>query len=120
MATLMELIKAKGFSVSPLKMLEEVETLGTGVTKEEFHLYLSTLYEGSASIRVIGDDSSTFIPFWKGEIDNSQYESNDKGLVKPEDVDFTVTVKSFKVLRDGEGDYANMKKGDIVLRAFVE
>jgi hypothetical protein len=117
---LLDIIKAKGFEVSPLKMLEEVETLGAGVTKKEFELYISATYEDSASIRVLGDSESKFIPFWKGEIDTASFETNDKGLVNPNDVNFTVTVKSFKVLRDGEGDYANMKKGDIVLRAFVD
>ena len=117
---LLDIIKAKGFEVSPLKMLEEVETLGAGVTKEEFQLYISTTYEDTASIRVIGDSESKFIKFWNGEINPSDFETAENGLVNPDDVNFTVTVKSFKVLRDGEGDYANMKKGDIVLRAFVD
>lgn len=123
MASLMELIKAKGFEVSKQKTLlwEEVETIATGVTKESFDFYISATYEGSAFIIVRDGDETRLVNLWRDEINTANYETiNDKGLVDSKYVDFTVTIKMVKALRDDNDFKKPIKKGDLELKAFVD
>ena len=120
MASLMELIKAKGFEVSKQKtqLWSENETLATAVSKDRFDFYISANYEGSSYIIYREGDESRLIPFFKGEIETADYESsNEKGLVKSDDVEFSVDIKTVIALRDDEE--LGIKKGDIALRAFI-
>jgi hypothetical protein len=119
---LLDIIKAKGFAVSKQKttLWEEVETIATGVTKEEFDFYLSTKYEGSAFLIVRDGDESTLVALWRDEIIADNYESDENGLVDTKDVDFTVTIKVMKALRDDKDMSKPIKKGDLVLKAFVD
>jgi hypothetical protein len=120
MATLMELIKAKGFEVSTQKttLWSVQETLATKVDKKSFDFYLSAMYEDSSYVIYREGNESRLIPFYKNEIDTSEYEStNDKGLVASDDVNFDIDIKIVVALRDDED--LNIKKGDTALRAFV-
>ena len=118
MASLMELIKAKGFEVSKTRLWSENETLATDVSKDMFDFYISANYEGSSYIIYREGDESRLIPFFRGEIDTANYESsNEKGLVSSEDVEFSVDIKTVIALRDDEE--LGIKKGDIALRAFI-
>jgi hypothetical protein len=118
--SLMDLIKAKGFEVSKQKtaLWSEYEILATEVSKESFDFYISANYEGSSYVIYREGTESKLIPFYKGEIDTADYESsNEKGLVDPEDVEFSIDIKTVIALRDDSE--LKIKKGDIVLRAFI-
>ena len=120
MASLMDLIKAKGFEVSKQKtqLWSENEVLASNVVKESFDFYISANYEGSSYIILREGDESKLIPFFKGEIETADWESvNDKGLVDASQYDFAIDIKTVIALRDDEE--LKIKKGDIALRAFV-
>jgi len=120
MATLMEKIKAKGFEVSKQKttLWAVEETLATNVSKKSFDFYLSAMYEDSSYVIYREGDESRLIPFYKNEIDTSEYEStNEKGLVASDDVNFEIDIKTVVALRDDEE--LGIKKGETALRAFV-
>ena len=120
--SLLSKIKASGFEVSIKKttLWEEVEVLSEGVKASEFDFYLSTKYEGSAFLIVRDGDESILVPFWRGEIDSDNYECDENGLVDTKDVDFTVTIKVMKALRDDKDLSKPIKKGDFALKAFVD
>jgi hypothetical protein len=100
--SLFETLKSKGFAVSSRAPLwEEVETLKEG--ESDFKLYISQTYEDSAFVVITEGDESLAIPFGKGEIECDDYADSiidEKGLVNPEAVDFSIDVKLLSALRD--------------------
>ena len=124
-----DVLAENGFTPSGLALWDEGETLMEEV--KGFDFYVSSQYESSAFI-VIREEGrgSHLISFGKGEINPEDWTSGDKGLVDPEDYDFTVTVKKHTAIRDdatlGKVDpndstkRLGIKKGDVCLKCYVD
>ena len=124
-----DVLEANGFKASGVLLWDDGETLMENVSGFDF--YVSDKYESSAYITIREEGrGSHLISFGKGEINPEDWTSGDKGLVDPEDYDFTVTVKKHIALRDdatlGKVDpndstkRLGIKKGDMCLKCYVD
>ena len=117
---LIGLIKAKGHFVSQQweKLWSEPTTLAEGLTPSEFEIRVSDKYEDSVYAIIRDGKESVIVPFASGELEVSDLETDDKGVVIGGLNDLTFTLAEVTALSGRED--LGISEGDKKLKLYVE
>ena len=118
--SLIGLIKSKGFEVSQQweKLWSEPTTLAEGLTPSEFEIRVSDKYEDSVYAIIRDGKESVIVPFAQGELDPSDLETDDNGVVTGGLDGLTFTLAEVTALSDRED--LGISEGDKKLKLYVE
>ena len=118
--SLIGLIKSKGFEVSQQfeKLWSEPTTLAEGLTPSEFEIRVSDKYKDSIYAIIRDGKESVIVPFAQGELEISDLETDDNGVVTGGLDDLTFTLAEVTALSDRED--LQISKGDKKLKLYVE
>ena len=118
--SLIGLIKSKGYKVSEQweKLWSEPTTLSEGLTPSEFEIRVSAKYEDSVYAIIRDGKESVIVPFAQDELDPSDLETDDNGVVTGGLDGMTFTLAEVTALSDRED--LGISEGDTRLKLYVE
>ena len=118
--SLLGLIKAKGYKVSEQweKLWSAPETLAEGIEPSTIEIRVSDKYEDSVYAILRDGKESVIVPFAQGELEVSDLETDDKGVVIGGLNDLTFTLAEVTALSDRKD--LGISKGDKKLKLYVE
>ena len=118
--SLLGLIESKGYSVSEQweKLWSAPETLAEGIEPSTIEIRVSDKYEDSVYAILREGKKSKLVPFAQGELDPSDLETDDNGVVTGGLDDMTFTLAEVTALSDRED--LGISKGDRHLKLYVE
>ena len=118
--SLIGLIKSKGYKVSEQweKLWSAPETLAEGIEPSTIEIRVSDKYEDSVYAILRDGKESTIVAFAQGELDPSDLETGDNGVVTGGLDDMTFTLAEVTALADRED--LGISEGDTRLKLYVE
>ena len=118
--SLIGLIKAKGYEVSTQfdKLWSEPELLAEGIEPSTIEIRVSDKYKDSVYAILRDGKESVIVPFAQDELDPSDLETDDNGVVTGGLDDLTFTLAEVTALSDRED--LKISKGDTRLKLYVE
>ena len=118
--SLLGLIESKGYSVSEQweKLWSAPETLAEGIEPSTIEIRVSDKYEDSVYAILREGKKSKLVPFAQGELDPSDLETDDNGVVTGGLDDMTFTLAEVTALADRED--LGISEGDTRLKLYVE
>ena len=118
--SLIGLIKAKGYKVSEQfeKLWSAPETLAEGIEPSQLEIRVSNKYEDSVYAILRDGKESVIVPFAQDELDPSDLETDDNGVVIGGLDDLTFTLAEVTALSDRED--LGISEGDTRLKLYVE
>ena len=118
--SLLGLIKAKGHEVSTQfeKLWSAPEIIAEGINPSQLEIRVSDKYEDSVYAIIREGKESKLVPFAQGELDPSDLETDDDGIVIRGLDDLTFTLAEVTALSDRED--LKISKGDTRLKLYVE
>ena len=118
--SLIGLIKAKGYKVSEQweKLWSAPETLAEGIEPSTIEIRVSDKYEDSVYAILREGKESMVVPFAQGELEISDLETGDNGVVTGGLDGLTFTLAEVTALSDRED--LDISKGDTRLKLYVE
>ena len=118
--SLLGLIKAKGHSVSTQfeKLWSEPEILAEGIEPSQLEIRVSDKYKDSVFAIIREGKESILVPFAQDELDPSDLETDDNGVVTEGLDGMTFTLAEVTALSDRED--LGISKGDTRLKLYVE
>ena len=117
---LISLIKAKGHEVSQqfTKLWSAPEIIAEGIVPSAHEIRVSPEYENSVFAIIREGDKSKIVPFAQDELDPSDLETDDNGVVTGGLDDLTFTLAEVTALSDRED--LGISEGDTRLKLYVE
>ena len=118
--SLLDIIESRGYEVSEQfeKLWSSPETLAEGIEPSQLEIRVSDKYEDSVYAILREGRKSKIIPFAQDELDPSDLETNDNGVVIGGLDDLTFTLAEVTALSDRED--LGISKGDTRLKLYVE
>ena len=118
--SLIGLIEAKGHEVSIQfeKLWSEPEFLAEGIEPSQLEIRISKDYKDSVYAIIREGKKSKLVPFAQDELDPSDLETDDDGVVTGGLDDLTFTLAEVTALSDRED--LSISKGDRRLKLYVE
>ena len=118
--SLLGIIKSKGYKVSEQweKLWSSPETLAEGIEPSQLEIRVSDKYEDSVYAILRDGRESVIVPFAQDELDPSDLETDDNGVVTEGLDGMTFTLAEVTALSDRED--LNISKGDKRLKLYVE
>ena len=118
--SLLDIIESRGYEVSEQfeKLWSAPETLAEGIEPSQLEIRVSDKYEDSVYAILREGRKSKIIPFAQDELDPSDLETNDNGVVIGGLDDLTFTLAEVTALSDRED--LGISKGDTRLKLYVE
>ena len=118
--SLIGLIKAKGHEVSTQfeKLWSAPEIIAEGINPSQLEIRVSDKYEDSVYAIIREGKESKLVPFAQGELDPSDLETDDDGIVIRGLDDLTFTLAEVTALSDRED--LGISEGDKKLKLYVE
>ena len=118
--SLIGLIKAKGYEVSTQfdKLWSAPETLAEGIEPSTIEIRVSDKYEDSVYAILRDGRESVIVPFAQDELNPSDLETDDNGVVTGGLDDLTFTLAEVTALSDRED--LGISEGDTRLKLYVE
>ena len=118
--SLLGIIESRGYEVSEQfeKLWSSPETLAEGIEPSQLEIRVSDKYEDSVYAILREGRKSKIIPFAQDELDPSDLETNDNGVVIGGLDDLTFTLAEVTALSDRED--LGISKGDTRLKLYVE
>ena len=118
--SLLGIIKSRGYEVSVQfeKLWSAPETLAEGIEPSTIEIRVSDKYEDSVYAILRDGKESMIVPFAQGELDPSDLETDDNGVVTGGLDGMTFTLAEVTALSDRED--LNISKGDKRLKLYVE
>ena len=117
---LIGLIKAKGYEVSTQfeKLWSSPETLAEGIEPSQLEIRVSDKYKDSVYAILRDGKESVIVPFAQDELDPSDLETDDNGVVIGGLDGLTFTLAEVTALSDRED--LGISEGDKKLKLYVE
>ena len=117
---LLGIIKSKGYTVSEQweKLWSSPETLAEGIKPSQLEIRVSDKYEDSVYAILRDGRESVIVPFAQDELDPSDLETDDNGVVTEGLDGMTFTLAEVTALSDRED--LGISEGDTRLKLYVE
>ena len=118
--SLLGIIKSKGYKVSEQweKLWSSPETLAEGIEPSQLEIRVSDKYEDSVYAILRDGRESVIVPWAQDELDPSDLETDDNGVVTGGLEGLTFSLAEVIALSDRTD--LNVKKGDKKLKLYVE